>query len=112
MRKPERIVKLEEVIAKAANISIDDLTSDSRSPAIAEARQVLWTVAYDEMSYSYPMLASYYQKDHTTIIHGVSKMRNSDACSRFIEAIKKNSPGLFDLAPTFGEAKTLESWKF
>lgn len=112
MRTPPRLARLEELIARAANVSIDLIRSRTRDRAIVDARQAIWYVAHEHMGYTYPLLARVYERDHTTIISGVSRLKGSKAAQTVLEGVRQVDPELLEQAVDPGQARTLESWRF
>ena len=108
---PIRIRMVEEAIADASNICIENIRSRSRDKRFAEARMAVWFVAHDHMGFSYPAIGEIYGRDHTTVLSGVRKMRNSDGAKYIMEGIRKTCPDAL-IKPKTGEAKTVENWKF
>ena len=108
---PIRIATIEEAIAKAANVTLEKMRSHQRDRAYAEARMAVWYVAHDHMGFSYVSIGRVYKRDHTTIMHGVSKMRTSKVGEKILEGIRNVCPHVLEnRAP--GEARTVENWKF
>jgi len=108
---PIRIATIEEAIAKAANVSLENLRSHQRDRAYAEARMAVWYVAHDHMGYSFVTIAKVYKRDHTTVMHGVRKMRTSKVGEQILAGVRKACPEVFS-KPSPGEARTVENWKF
>jgi chromosomal replication initiation ATPase DnaA len=111
METPIRIATIEEVIAKAANVTIENLRSHRRDQAYAEARQGVWYIAHDHMGFSFVAIARVYKRDHTTIMHGVGKMRKSKVGEKILQGIKTACPHVLENRMP-GEARTVENWKF
>jgi len=112
MQTPLKIAKIEEVIAQAANVRVEDIRSKRRDREIADARHAIWFVAHDHLGYSYTLLGEIYEKDHTTVLAGVRRMRKAKAKQTIIEGIKKVAPDIFDGKPEPGEPRSIETWTF
>ncbi len=108
---PIKIAILEEAISKAANVSIELMHSHRRDRELAEARMAVWFIAHDHLNFSFLKLAAIYQRDHTTIISGVRKMRSKKASEQILEGIRKVCPQVFEIAGP-GEPRTVENWRF
>jgi len=107
----KRIAAVEEIIAKAAGVTVEKMRSHERDRAYAEARMAVWFIAHDHMGFSYAAIARMYSRDHTTVIHGVGKIRKSKVGSKVLEGIRIVCPEVLERkAP--GEAKMVENWKF
>jgi chromosomal replication initiator protein len=85
------------VLQKTADyfeISYNDIVGTKRSREIVVPRQIAMFIMREELSLSFPRIAkSLGGKDHTTIMHGVSKIRTQSArdsvMSQDIQSIKK-----------------------
>lgn len=110
---PLRLATIEQAISKASRVSIEDIRGSKRDKEMAEARQAIWYVGHDYLGYSYAELGRYYQKDHTTIIHGVAKIRKAqkDVGESLIAGIKKTCPEVLD-RPSPGEPRTVRDYEF
>ena len=107
----KRIATVEEIIAKAAGVTVEKMRSHERDRAYAEARMAVWFIAHDHMEFSYVTIAKVYKRDHTTIMHGVGKMRNSKVGEKVLEGIRTACPQVL-VKRSPGEARTVEDWKF
>ena len=64
---------VDEVCAKRQLDRIEVL-SDRRSSDVAQARHEIWHRIYSELpNYSLPMIGRLFNRDHTTILHGIRK---------------------------------------
>lgn len=87
--------KISDSVCEFYNISQEDILSSKRSKEIVVPRQILMYLIRQEMSLSYPQIASLIgKKDHTTIMHGVEKIekeiRNKPDLQKQISTIKKS----------------------
>lgn len=59
------------------DIGRDELFSPYRLQRIARPRQVLWWLLknHPDASFSHPMIAEAFNRDHTTVVHGVQQAR-------------------------------------
>ena len=74
---PKKIIN---VVAKASNITPEDLCSRSRVANIATARQIAMYLMSEELKLSTPATAREVGlKDHTTAMHGIRKIRQKIA---------------------------------
>lgn len=108
---PWPIRAVEEAIASAAKVTVEDMRSHNRTEAYAQARMAVWFIAKDHLGYSYSKIGRVYNRDHTTIISGVRKMRNSEESKRVLEGVRKVCPDVFRQTRP-GEPRTVESWRF
>ncbi len=59
-----------EVSAKTG-YSVQNLLCDRRNAPLVRARHEVWWRARNETQFSLPQIATAYNRDHTTIIHGI-----------------------------------------
>ena len=109
--KPERIQRIENAIAEAANITVEDLYSRDRSRGVADARHAVWYIAHKHMHYSSPFIGKLYGRDHTTILNGVNRMMKCKASQAILEGIRKVCPDALEI-PDPKEPRSVENWKF
>ncbi len=97
IQKSQVKVNAKTVLEKTAayyEISYNDITGTKRSSDIVVPRQVAMFIMREELSLSFPRIAkSLGGKDHTTIMHGVKKIKtqsaNDSVMSQDIQSIKK-----------------------
>lgn len=94
---PEKLTKIEFAIADEMRISVESLRSGSRTQEFARARHAVWTIAVDDLGYSYNRLKRLYEKDHTTVRHGVLKTRGTALDVQARRAVNERYPGLLNL---------------
>lgn len=63
-----------EAVCEAFDVDREEVYSKSRTTRIVEARGVIWYVCRQVTMYSYPELGREFGRDHSTIIHGVTKV--------------------------------------
>jgi chromosomal replication initiator protein len=107
---PVRLLTIEEAISRASGVSIEDIRRHNRDPRYAEARMVVWYIAFECLKYSYSYIARMYNRDHTTIIHGVDKMRKSKDIEEVVERVRKACPDAF--ASKVVGSKSMDQWNF
>lgn len=57
-------------------VSIDDVLSKSKRIEIVRARQLAWYVLHKKYGWSLSTIARHTKKNHTTILHGINKVRD------------------------------------
>jgi chromosomal replication initiation ATPase DnaA len=107
LKIPARILMIEASISKASGVSVPDMRGHRRDKTYADARHAVWYVANVHLNYSLMELGRCYDRDHTTIMSGVRKMRDNKFGERVVESLKKNCPIAFEGA---SEGKMLEKW--
>ena len=76
-RKPEPFtapIKLAEIkysVCGAWGIAVAQLSSDRRSTQVVHPRFAAWRLARDLTNCSFVVIGRYFQRDHTTIMHGI-----------------------------------------
>ncbi len=84
-----------EVVARAYNITVSDITSNKRSKDILVPRQICMYLCRSELNMTYPKIGEFFGgKDHTTILHACNKIEkelkdSSSVIFTRIESIKK-----------------------
>ena len=72
---PELIV---EVVARAYNITVNDIMSNKRSKEILVPLQICMFLCRSELNMTYPKIGEFFGgKDHTTILHACNKIETS-----------------------------------
>lgn len=75
--RPTSAKQIVEKVAKYFNLSVDELTGKSRVSHIKTARQVAMFLLSKELGLSTNKIAAEVGvKDHTTVMHGVKKIKN------------------------------------
>ncbi|NOZ28483.1 MAG: chromosomal replication initiator protein DnaA [Chloroflexi bacterium] len=87
---PEQIISL---VARFFGLTAEQLTGRGRSKEVSLARQVLMYLLRTDFDFSYPQIGNLLNRDHTTIIHGVEKMKEmietDDALHRRVMALRE-----------------------
>lgn len=111
MLKPARVVQIEETIARAAGVTIAQLNSRNREQDVADARAAVWYILRDHLSYTFSHIGRMYgNRDHTTIISGVRRIRNMKTSEEIVEGVRKVCPEALQGAPT--ESRSMKKWNF
>ena len=63
-----------KMICEYKQASIDRVLSDTRQQYFCSIRQLIWSFAYYHFGYSYPQIAAFSNRDHTTVITGVKRV--------------------------------------
>ncbi|MBR5039839.1 MAG: chromosomal replication initiator protein DnaA [Clostridiales bacterium] len=84
-----------EVVARAYNITVNDIMSNKRSKDIIVPRQICMFLCRSELNMTYPKIGEFFGgKDHSTVLHACNKIElelkdsNSETSIR-IDSIKK-----------------------
>ena len=62
-------------VAKYCNVNENDLLSATRSHKIAYPRQIAMYIMKEITLYSLPQIGDFFGRDHSTIIHGINKIK-------------------------------------
>ena len=73
---PRRLDQALTACACAFEVPRREIVSRCRLPAVARARLALYAALYFSCETSYPELARYLRRDHTTILIGVRKVED------------------------------------
>ena len=73
--RARKIAEIQKVVAQHSNLSVIDIISKRRVPAIAQTRQIAMYLCRNITLLSYPEIGKWFGgKDHSTVIHGVQKI--------------------------------------
>lgn len=75
-KRPITLDLIKEIVAEQYNISISDLSSKNRSKQIAYPRQIAMYLCRQLTDLSLIKIANSFERDHSTIMHGVDKISN------------------------------------
>ena len=91
--RPLSIELIQEVVANYYNLSVDDLKSQRRTRNVALPRQIAMYLSRSLTSTSLPKIGEEFNKDHTTVMHAYSKIKeateNDTAIKTTIDNITK-----------------------
>jgi len=110
-KTPERVATIEGIISNASNVPIEKMRGHERLRAFVDARMAVWFMAHDYLGLSYVKIAKLYKRNHSTVMHGVSKIRSTTKASTVVKGISEVCPGLLN-TPGSDEALTVKDWKF
>lgn len=92
MKKPDQLVGIEDYVCNAANVKPERLKSTSKARKLADARHVLWTLAYEQLGLTYAEIAAFYQRDYTAIMYGVKRMTGTPLVNALVVNIRAKHP--------------------
>lgn len=74
----DRVLTVVESVASKYDIPMGVVLGDSRTATASRARHECWYLLRRDTNWSYPQIAKFFNRDHTTIIEGVRqhKKRN------------------------------------
>ncbi|KXB45461.1 replication initiator protein DnaA [Tissierellia bacterium KA00581] len=92
-KKEITIDLIKETVAKYFKINISDLSSKNRSSSISYPRQVAMYLCRNMLDCALGNIGDAFEKDHTTIMHGVKqidkKIKTSDSIKKDVDTLKK-----------------------
>jgi len=89
--KHVRRVKLVEAFAEACHaygVTLEDAYGDKQTKARAHARAACWKIMRDR-GQSYPEIADFWARDHTTVMHAVKKDDVNTVLARHLRLCKE-----------------------
>ncbi|HBT75053.1 TPA: hypothetical protein DEB29_03575 [Candidatus Wolfebacteria bacterium] len=70
----DKVYLVESIVNSASLVSVEDMRGPARLPEFVDARMAVWFVLNKHIGMPYTMIARLYNRDHTSIMHGVSKV--------------------------------------
>lgn len=70
-----KATEIADAVAEHYTITTAQITGPSRKGKVARARQVAMFLIREKLKWSYPAIGLFFQRDHTTIMHGHRKQR-------------------------------------
>ena len=96
LRSYDRRTTIDEIQKKVAeyfNISVKEMQSSRRARTVARPRQIAMYLAKQLTSRSLPEIGRKFDRDHTTVMHGIEKieneLQNDDNLKNTIDILKK-----------------------
>jgi len=98
-----------QAVAKAYNISVDDLRGRGRTKNMAEARQLVAYFLRKINDLSYPAIGRIMERDHTTAIHSYNKISHDVETKPKFRALVDQLTNSFGKAGAVADVDKLES---
>lgn len=70
-----RIAHIVDAAAEVFGVTVGEIMGPRKPAHVAAARQVAWYVIRTETVFSYPEIGSRFRRDHTTVLHGVARVK-------------------------------------
>lgn len=105
----KQLGKLERIICEAAQVNGEELRGPSREKEIVDARHVIWFIARECIGYSYQQLAALYNRDRTSVMHGINRMKKNQSQSELLQKISEKYPEVVLPDPTLAK-RGIETW--
>lgn len=84
--------KIAVSMARRYGASVDDIFGRRRFPEAVAARSHVWSILYQEHGYTMARIGRIWQRDHTTIMHGINKFRVDNGGHSQIDATRRKEP--------------------
>ena len=72
---PRRMKEIIATVSRQTGVSAEDILSRKQHRHIVGARHLVMWIAHDEANYSMPEIGRALNRDHTTVLSGIQKMR-------------------------------------
>ena len=111
--KKKEIVSISSLIpavAQVFEVKKDELLGRKRQRYLITPRHVLFALAYRYTVYSLPKLGMMFDRDHTTILHAVDKIRNQKRSNPEVETLM-NEVYLLALQNEVEREKKMEAYR-
>lgn len=105
--KLPKIIEVSKVVSVITRVPLVDLYGERRTNKVSHARWIVWYIARNCLLKSYPAIGQCFNKDHTTVMHGVKQMQrmidqNQGAAAHHVLEVKaalglSNDAKLIDL---------------
>jgi chromosomal replication initiation ATPase DnaA len=112
MKKTARVIKIEAIICRAANVTVQELHSKERTRALVDARHAVWLLLYEHVGHSFNDIARMYGRDHTTVAHGVRRIKRTPVHSTVLEGVRKVDSSLLVPMVEGRKLRESDSWEF
>lgn len=112
MKKTERVKKIEKIICKAADITLEELCSTERTRPLVDARHAVWLLLYEHVGYSYGDIAQMYERDHTSIAHGVKRIKRTPVHANILNGVKSIDASLLIPLVEKRRLRSSDTWVF
>ena len=66
------------VISETHGVGMDELFSANRTRRVSRARWHAFDLLRSDMHWSFPRIAQFFGVDHTTVLHGISRLREME----------------------------------
>lgn len=77
--KTDRMRHLAETVGRLTSVNLGDMVAENRRPQYVRARHIVYYVARHAFNYSFSVIGDLLSRDHSTIMHGVTKVEKNPA---------------------------------
>lgn len=107
----EQLRKLERIICDAAQVNSKELLGPSREKELVDARHAIWLIAHEHIGYSFQQLAKLYNRDRTSVMHGIKRLKQTQHHSTILKKLAEKHPEVVIPDPTLVK-RGIETWAF
>lgn len=100
---PQKLQKVEFAISRLMRVNISDIRDGGRLREFVHARKLVWAIARKHFGYTYTYLARFYGRDHSTIVHGVESISDTDDYRTAEQYLRSEFPTLIDALDSAGD---------
>lgn len=75
--KTDRMRNLAETVGRITSIDLQNMMALNRQRHHVRARHIVYYIARHAFNYSFPVIGDLLGRDHSTIMHGVTKVENN-----------------------------------
>lgn len=111
MYVPTNIQKVEDAIARAAEVTVEEMRGRSRRQTIVDARHAVWFIAHNHFGYTSGYIGRIYGRDHTTILSGAARIRDG-ATDHIIDGLKHVLPEAFEDIKPESVGRRIGEWNW
>jgi Bacterial dnaA protein helix-turn-helix len=83
-----RLEEIIQAVLNEVNVPRAAMMSQSRTADLVRARNLIWALARQYCSFSYPQLGAKFHRDHTTIMHGAGNGERDPLFAALYERLK------------------------
>lgn len=112
MRIPRKVLIVEQAISIASGVSVEEIRGKSREKTIVDARHAIWFICFEELGFSSGDIGRWYDRDHTSILHGVKRLKRSGYVPKILEGMEQKYPGLVKKITGESNGRSIEHWDF
>jgi chromosomal replication initiator protein len=93
----QRVLIIQDWVANKLQVPESKILYGSRTPEYSNARFLVWYICHEILGMSFIKLARLYSKDHTTVLHGVNKIKKTINREELIRELEREIPEMFTL---------------
>lgn len=105
-----QVEKIEAVVCKVFGVEIEDIHSPKRSKISSRARFAVYLLLSEKCFFPASMIGRIYDRDHTSVIHGIKEAKNLGYPELFAKYVDKwlINPIFFPRKPAYPVENSVE----